>query len=333
MLGSEDLELRNVSLSTPLNRSLNKDSGVYEERKISTSYGIQATVAIKGDSSKPALVTFHDLGLNFVSNFQAFFNYPDMAELAEKFCVYHINAPGQEEGADVIEDHIEYPNMEGLAEMVNEILNELKIVRYVGIGVGLGGNVLLRHAYKYPERLHCLLLVNTICTVPGWMEWGYQKRNVSHLRNHGITQAVTDYLLWHHFGVNHEERAHDLVNIFQQHFSSDIQPKNLAKLLEQYNWRTQINIDREFSLENQSGSNKTLETPILNVVGAYSPFLSETVVLNGKLNPQTASWMKIHECTMVLEEQPAKVAEAFRLFVQGFGFCVNIRRNAVGNVQ
>nr|ACO10660.1 NDRG3 [Caligus rogercresseyi] len=333
MLGAEDVELRNVSLSTPLNRNLNKELGAYEERRVPTSRGMPLSVAIKGDPSKPALLTFHDLGLNFVSNFQAFFNYPDMAELAAKFCVYHINAPGQEEGSEVIFETVEYPDMETLAGMVNDVINELKVVRYVGIGVGLGGNVLLRHAYKYPERLHGLVLVNTFCTAPGWVEWGYQKRNVNHLRNHGVTQAVVDYLLWHHFGVNHEERAHDLVNIFHQHFSADIQPKNLAKLMEQYNWRTAIAIDREFSLENQGGNTKTLKTPILNVAGALSPFSSETVTLNGKLNPQTTSWMKIHECTMVLEEQPAKMAEAFRLFVQGFGFCVNIRKNAVGVVQ
>ena len=28
-------------------------------------------------NSRPVIVTYHDLGLNYVSNFQAFFNYPD----------------------------------------------------------------------------------------------------------------------------------------------------------------------------------------------------------------------------------------------------------------
>lgn len=34
-----------------------------------------------------------------ISSFQAFFNYIDMRVLLENFCVYHVNAPGQEEGA------------------------------------------------------------------------------------------------------------------------------------------------------------------------------------------------------------------------------------------
>jgi len=39
-----------------------------------------------------------------VSSFQAFFNYIDMRVLLENFCVYHVNAPGQEEGASSLPD-------------------------------------------------------------------------------------------------------------------------------------------------------------------------------------------------------------------------------------
>ena len=33
---------------------------------------------------------------------------------------------------------------------MNEIINHFGIVKYVGFGVGLGGNVLIRHALLYP---------------------------------------------------------------------------------------------------------------------------------------------------------------------------------------
>lgn len=33
------------------------------------------------------------------TNFAGFFNYPTMRGLLDNFCVYHVTAPGQEEGA------------------------------------------------------------------------------------------------------------------------------------------------------------------------------------------------------------------------------------------
>lgn len=36
--------------------------------------------------------------------FQPFFNFVDMRALLENFCVYHVNAPGQEEGAPSLPD-------------------------------------------------------------------------------------------------------------------------------------------------------------------------------------------------------------------------------------
>ena len=63
-------------------------------------------------------VTYHDLGLNYVSNFQAFFNYPDLKEITAGFAVFHINAPGQEDGATNLSEDFEYPSMEQLGEQV-----------------------------------------------------------------------------------------------------------------------------------------------------------------------------------------------------------------------
>ena len=48
--------------------------------------------------------------------------------------------------------------------------------------------------------------------------------------------------------------------------------------------------------------------------------MDATVVLNGKLDPAKCSWMKIRKAGMVLEEQPEKVSEAVKLFIQGLGY-------------
>ncbi len=108
-------------------------------------------------------------------------------------------------------------------------------------------------------------------------------------------------------------------------------PSSLANLIESYIGRSAINLDREHSLLEQRGDSKTLKVPVLNLTGDLSPFVSDTVYLNGRLNPVNTTWMKIQDSAMVLEEQPAKIAEALLLFLQGQGYCLNVRRKSAVN--
>jgi len=64
----DEVELQSVRLSNPAVRTMAKDIA-YTEEIIQTSKG-SVTVAWKGDRAKPAMLTYHDLGLNHVSNFQ-----------------------------------------------------------------------------------------------------------------------------------------------------------------------------------------------------------------------------------------------------------------------
>ena len=73
----------------------------------------------------------------------------------------------------------------------------------------------------------------------------------------------------------------------------------------------------------------TLQPPVLNLVGIHSPHIEESVVFNGRLTPNKTNWIKIQDAAMVLEEQPHKVCQAFRLFLQGQGYCLKIRKNAI----
>ena len=155
-------------------------------------------------------------------------------DLTAGFPIFHINAPGQEDGAQSLPGDYKYPSMEQPAEQVQEVINTFKIVKYIGLGVGLGANVLTRHSLAYPERVESLVLVNTVITKAGWVEWGYQKRNVSHLRTTGITQTVQEYLLWHHLGDDYNDRAHDLLQVYKDYFAHNVNPLNLAGLVEQF---------------------------------------------------------------------------------------------------
>ncbi len=61
--------------------------------------------------------------------------------------------------------------------------------------------------------------------------------------------------------------------------------------------------------------------PVMNVIGDTSPHDDDAVDTNGRLNPSNSSFVKFADCGgMVLEEQPAKMAESMRYFLQGLGF-------------
>ena len=62
------------------------------------------------------------------------------------------------------------------------------------------------------------------------------------------------------------------------------------------------------------------------MTGDQSPHVDATVVFNGRLQPNKCTWMKFQDSAMVLEEQPAKVAEAVKLFLQGLGHTLAKRR-------
>jgi hypothetical protein len=68
---------------------------------------------------------------------------------------------------------------------------------------------------------------------------------------------------------------------------------------------------------------------VLGQVGIHSEHIEESVVFNGRLTPSKTNWIKVQDAAMVLEEQPHKVCQAFRLFLQGQGYCLKIRKMAI----
>ncbi|XP_048005000.1 protein NDRG3 isoform X1 [Leguminivora glycinivorella] len=303
----DDIELKNIQLQFPTARCFG-DAGCTEVR-VRTDRG-DILVAVQGDRSKPAIFTYHDLGLNYIC-FQPFFNFVDMRALLENFCVYHINAPGQEEGAQSLPEDYIYPTMDELANQLNYVLGHFGIKSFIGFGVGAGANIFARFALAYPQKVDALALINCTSNQSGWIEWAYQKMNTRSLRSRGMTQNVLDYLMWHHFGKFPEERNHDLTQMYRMHFNRNVNPTNLSLFIDAYLRRTDLGISRDA---------ETIKAPVLNITGALSPHVEDTVTFNGRLHPNNSTWMKISDCGMVLEEQPGKISEAFRLFLQGEGY-------------
>lgn len=307
-----------------------RDESIFEER-IDTGFGpilvAHQGTKLKPNSSQCCIITFHDLGLNYLSNFQAFFNFHLMRPVIERMPVIHINAPGQEDDAEELLSDYTYPTMNQLADSVRTVCNYYGVNQAICIGVGLGANVMSRVALRNPDIVDGLFLINPVPTTAGWLEWAYQKRNIYYLNNleNGISQlgddiyhkssfpqCILEYLIWHHFGSRTEESASDLVNMYKSYFSSfKIRPRNLALLIDSYLRRDDIGISR-----NQDNE---LSCSALILCGNDSPYLEDSINMNQRLRPERSTWMKLFDCGLALDEQPHKVAEAFILFVQGLG--------------
>lgn len=309
--------------SKPRSFDVNASSIILQSDDVETSYG-NIHVAVQGDRSKPAIFTFHDIGLNHITCFQGFFNYPDMQQIMKHFCVYHLNAPGMEEGAMNLKPEFVYPTMDELAEAVLTIADHYCVKRFIGFGVGSGANVLARFAMKHQSRVDSLVLVNATSTKPGWIEWGYQKMNSWYLWSGQITNFTEEYLLWHWFGKKTRWNNHDLVMVYKDYIKS-INPQNLSLFIESYLKRTDLDMLRELDVM-KKGTVRTIKCRTMMLVGDDSPHIDDVVDMNGRMDPEETDFLKIADCGgMPLEEQPGKVCEAFRLFLQGMGYIPTLR--------
>jgi hypothetical protein len=59
----DDIELKNIQLQFPNARTLSRDDSSVLEERVETGGG-NVLVAVQGNRSKPAILTYHDLGLN-----------------------------------------------------------------------------------------------------------------------------------------------------------------------------------------------------------------------------------------------------------------------------
>lgn len=180
------LELSNIDSNFPLISCPRVDQSLdANEEFVETSFG-NILVAHQGaelKDTRPVILTFHDLGLNHVSNFDSFFDFADNRLLLQSFSVLHVNAPGQERYASSLPDGYSYPSMDQMPLIVKQVIEHFNVRSFVGLGCGLGANVLLRFSLLYPDLVDGLLLVNPSSDKANWSEWFFQKKNIRAIRS------------------------------------------------------------------------------------------------------------------------------------------------------
>lgn len=173
------IELTGVQVQETDRKTLSHEDSsflcLFSERDVHTTFG-KVHVSVQGKEGKPAIVTLHDIGQNHTSAFLGFFNFVEVQPLLEHFCIYHIDAPGQEDHNTSFPENYVYPTMDEMASrVVSEVVEQMSIKSFIGIGIGAGANVLCRYGMLFPDQVDALMLVNLVTSKSGWIEWGYEK--------------------------------------------------------------------------------------------------------------------------------------------------------------
>ena len=80
--------------------------------------------------------------------------------------------------------------------------------------------------------------------------------------------------------------------MYRDYFEHHVNPANLALIIDSYIRRSDMNITREVDASGNT-SVKTIKVPVLNLTGALSPHVDDTVTFNSRLDPSNSTWMKV----------------------------------------
>ncbi|CAL8248462.1 unnamed protein product [Lota lota] len=292
-------------------------SSVFEpqttEEQVDTVYGkVYCTIAGLSKPNRPVILTYHDIGMNHKMCFESFFKHEDMHEIARHFPVLHVNAPGQHECAVTLATEYTYPSMDQLSETLPIVLNHFGFTSVIGLGVGAGANILARFALNYPDLVEGLVLININASAEGIV--GSVTSKIT-----GWTQTVTETVISHLFGKKEIETNYDVITTFRHDIMTYMNESNVTQFLRCYSSRTALELKRPVPGANLNG--RTLKCSSLLIVGDDSPSLEVVVDCNAKLDPTRTTLLKMADCGGLPQvDQPAKLTEALKYFVQGLGY-------------
>uniref|UniRef100_A0AAQ4RTD5 NDRG family member 2 n=1 Tax=Gasterosteus aculeatus aculeatus TaxID=481459 RepID=A0AAQ4RTD5_GASAC len=269
-----------------------------QEHNIETPHGVlHVTLHGTRTTRRPAILTFHDVGLDNKSCFSPLFKFEEMQEIVKNFTLIHVDAPGQEEGAAPYPASYQYPSMDAIAEMIPSVLQFFNFRTVIGVGVGVGAYVLSKFAMANPDSVEGLVLVNIDPDARGWIDWAAQKLS-------SVTSSLTEQIMSHLFSQEELSSNSDLVQSHRERISKASNLVNIELLWKTYNSRRDLNIDRSSSFK----------CPVMLVVGDQAPY-EEAAVSDEKCSDPIDSRAETFDGL-----RPAKLTEAFKYFIQGMGY-------------
>uniref|UniRef100_A0A3Q3BK42 Protein NDRG2 n=1 Tax=Kryptolebias marmoratus TaxID=37003 RepID=A0A3Q3BK42_KRYMA len=282
----------------------NDSDSVFEphitDEHVETQYGdVHCVMTGTVKPNRPVILTLPDVGLNHKSCYESLFTHEDMQEIVRHLPVCHVEAPGQHEGAKTLPAVYTYPSMEQISEMLPDVLKHFGLRSVVGMGVGAGAYILAKFAVSF-SLFCCLNASQSVLQITDW------------------THTLPDKILTHMFGKDEIQTNHELVATYRHYITTTMNQSNVSQFLRSYNSRSALEMERP-----PLGANtnvKTLTCSTLLVVGDNSPAVEAVVECNSKLNPTKTTFLKMADCGGLPQvDQPAKVIEALKYFIQGMG--------------
>ncbi|KAK9052823.1 hypothetical protein SSX86_029453 [Deinandra increscens subsp. villosa] len=281
-----------------------------KEHLIETAKGL-ISVAICGDPDKPALITYPDIALNYMSCFQGLFLCPEaFSLLLHNFCIYHISPPGHEWGAASVSNDDLALSADDLADQVADVLDYFGLGSVMCLGVTAGAYVLTLFAIKYTRRVTGLILVSPLCKTPSWSEWLFNKVVSNVLYYYGMCDLVKELLLTRYFskGIRGGSLVPDVVQSCRRALD-EMQSLNVRRFLEAVNRRSDI-----------TDGLKRLQCRTLLFVGENSAFHLESLHMTSKLDRRFSALVEVGRCgSLVTEEQPEAMLMPLEYFLMGYG--------------
>ncbi|CAL9756096.1 unnamed protein product [Musa acuminata subsp. burmannicoides] len=283
-----------------------------KEHLVKTRFG-EVSVTVFGHKEKPALITYPDVALNYVSCFQGLFSCPEAASLLlHSFCIYHISPPGHETGAGPISSDIPVPSVDDLANQIAIVLDFFRLGSVMCLGVTAGAYILTLFAIKYRERVIGLILVSPLCKAPSWTEWLYNKVISNLIYFYGMCGLIKERLLQRYF-------SKEVRGIAQIPESDTVQGcRNLLDERQAMNvWRFLQSINRRHDITEDL---QQLQCRTLVFVGENSPFHVDALHMASKLDRRYSALVEVHACgSLVTEEQPHAMLIPMEYFFMGYG--------------
>jgi len=304
-----------------------------------------------GNFTNTVIITLHDLGLNGFTNYATLFGCQEMDPVLNAFTIFHVDFPcmkspklvnknstNYDDKENQSPSHIdnksattatgqwdpnlEYPSLEELSKaMLPAVMEHFNLHSVILMGTGVGANVAIRYALAQPDKVMGLITMNPVFYQIGWAEWFNFK--IQPLSNDKLVEIIMSYL------YTPNELCNADADLFQQTKQNIMRLDHhaLYGLYCQVKARSMITMERPVpGLTENKKKDTILDVNTCIIIGDFaSNFMEDAMEFNSLICPTKSNFCKLADAgAVVYEEQPVKVAEAIRLFLQGIGYLATV---------